>query len=305
MPFSGEPLVGMQIMGILETRTLDFENLIVMSMNEGKLPKSGHVPSFIPFALREGFGLPTIRHQDAIYAYYFYRLLHRTKKLIMVYNTKADGLQKGEQSRYLLQLLYNENIIIKQLNIGYKIVPQKPGSILGSHSSEVDQKLNKYRSPEGKTVLSPSAINTYLKCKLRFFYKYIEDIEEPKKVEDQIEANVFGSILHNTMATLYGSFIDLTVEKKQIEEIRKNDSVISMALNNAFGEEYFHRKEINESDFHGRNIIIRKVIEQYINGILKYDAENGPFRIKSLESRYTWNIPINDSISNIYSRWLY
>jgi hypothetical protein len=102
VPFSGEPLVGMQIMGILETRTLDFENLIIMSMNEGKFPKSGHVPSFIPFALREGFGLPTIRHQDAIYAYYFYRLLHRTKKLIMVFNTKADGLQKGEQSRYLI-----------------------------------------------------------------------------------------------------------------------------------------------------------------------------------------------------------
>lgn len=299
VPFSGEPLSGLQIMGILETRTLDFENLIILSMNEGKFPKTGHIPSFIPFALREGFGLPTIRHQDAIYAYYFYRLLHRSKRVMLVYNTKSEGLQKGEPSRFILQLKYESASPLRHIDLGYKISPFPLRKICGIHTEDVNQKLKKYFRSEGSSFLSPSAIITYLKCNLRFYFKYIEKIEEPENIEEQVEANVFGSILHKTMAVLYKDMVGKEVNNKLIDAITKDEKTIELAINRAFGEEYFHKDEIKDADFRGRNLIVKKVIERYVKGILDYDSANGPFRILSLEARYQMHISIDDKGTEI------
>jgi hypothetical protein len=294
VPFSGEPLSGLQIMGILETRTLDFENLIILSMNEGKFPKTGHIPSFIPFALREGFGLPTIRHQDAIFAYYFYRLLHRSKNIVLVYNTKSEGLQKGEPSRYILQLLYEPDRHVQQIDIGYKISPTYSRKLRGIHTQEVSQKLIRYLRPQGTSFLSPSAMITYLKCKLRFYFNYIEEIKEPENIEEQIEANVFGSILHRSMSILYQDLVGKTADKKQIDAIAKDDAIVDYAIRKAFGDEYFHKSDVKSTDFHGRNIIIRNVIERYVKGILSFDSLNSPFRIISLENRYQLILPLGE-----------
>jgi RecB family exonuclease len=295
VPFEGEPLSGLQIMGILETRTLDFENLIILSVNEGKLPKTGHAPSFIPYTLREGYGLPTIRHQDAIFSYYFYRLLHRAKNVTLVYNTRTEGLHKGEPSRFIQQLRYEHIQPVGHLDMAYKILPFHRIPMAGIHTEMVAEKLQKYLRPGGTAYLSPSAINTYLKCKLRFYYRYIEGINEPENVEENIEANVFGSILHKAMSILYNVYIGKEVGNQEIELLLKNEQLIESAVQQAFADEYFKRKEVTENDFQGRNLIVKKIVSKYVKGILEYDSKNCPFRILSLEEPVRFELPGADN----------
>ncbi len=284
VPFSGEPLVGLQIMGILETRTLDFENLIILSMNEGKFPKSSHVPSLIPYSLREGFGLPTIRHQDAIYGYYFYRLLHRARNVILLYNTRTEGLQKGEPSRYILQLRYSPNYKPEHISYAYKIDPFPIRRISADKSPEALETLSKYKRPGGSSFLSPSALNVYLNCKLRFYFRYIEGMKESDNVEEDIESNVFGSILHKAMEILYSGFCDKQVNRDDIIKLQKDKKIVSKAIDTAFKKVFFGKKE----EIRGRNLMIKYVIEKYINGILDYDLKSTPFNIHSLEQRHDY-----------------
>jgi hypothetical protein len=301
VPFTGEPLRGLQIMGILETRALDFENLIILSMNEGKFPKTGHAPSFVPFALREGFGLPTIRHQDAIYAYYFYRLLHRAKKIALVYNTRSEGMQKGEPSRYILQLDYESEKPVERVNLGYRILPLSHPTFSGSRTKQVTNSLQKFLHPDGKSFLSPSALNTYLKCKLQFYYKYIEGLKEPQDIEEEVESNVFGSILHKAMSFLYLPFAGKEVTLTDMETLRGNDALIEDALYRAFGAEYFFRAQVVKGDFRGKNLIIKNILHNYVNGIIEFDYRNVPFKMISLEAYYQEKIQLigSDSVVNI------
>lgn len=299
VPFAGEPLTGLQIMGILETRTLDFENLVILSMNEGKFPKTGHVPSLIPFSIREGFDLPTIRHQDAIFAYYFYRLLHRVKNLLLVYNTKSEGLQKGEPSRYLYQLRFSADYKTEQLNAGYEVSSLPNNTILVWKSPDVLHKLKKYQRPGGESFLSPSALNIYLNCKLRFYFKYIEGLKEKEDITEDIEASVFGSILHSVMDKLYSGFKGIKVQKSQFEELGKDKSRIDEAINNAFAEEFFKKSTINQRDFQGRLLIVREVIEKYVKGIIVFDARNAPIKIHSLEKHRNIEIPLSERNTHI------
>jgi CRISPR/Cas system-associated exonuclease Cas4 (RecB family) len=299
VPFTGEPLTGLQIMGILETRTLDFENLVILSMNEGSFPKTGHVPSLIPFSIREGFGLPTIRHQDAIFAYYFYRLLHRAENVVLVHSTKSDGLQRGEPSRYLYQLRYDSKFDIEQLSAGYTISSFPGIVILAQKPPEVLDKLNKYLRPGGDSFLSPSALNTYLGCKLRFYFKYIEGLHEKEDIAEEVEATVFGSILHRTMDNLYSGFKGKTVQRSEFEEMGKNKPRISDEIENAFALEFFKKSDIKKSDFQGKLLIVRDVIEKYVNGIIEFDARSAPIKIHSLEKYHSLEVPLNDSKTKV------
>jgi CRISPR/Cas system-associated exonuclease Cas4 (RecB family) len=292
VPFSGEPLSGLQIMGILETRTLDFEKLVILSMNEGKFPKSGHLPSLIPYSLREGFGLPTIRHQDAIFAYYFYRLLHRTKDIILVFNTKSEGLQKGEPSRFIYQLLYNSDYQIDQLSAAYSVNTSGAYSIRARQKTEVRNKLKKYLRPEGNSYLSPSALNIYLNCKLRFYFRYVEELDEKEDISEEIEASVFGSILHGAMKKLYSEYTGTTVHAAQLEELGKNNVKIEQALKSAFEDEFFRKSNVSEREYRGRLLIVKDVIKKYIRGIIDYDVRNSPFKMVSLEQHHHIEIPL-------------
>jgi hypothetical protein len=283
VPFSGEPLTGLQIMGILETRNLDFENIIILSVNEGKFPKAGHAPSMIPYSLREGFGLPTVKHQDAIFAYYFYRLLSRSKHTILVYNTKTEGLQKGEPSRFIAQLRFGSTSLLSHSDAVYKVSTIPATELKAGKTENVLHVLAKFSRPDGKSMLSPSALNTYINCKLRFYFRYVEGMKEAEDIGEEIEANVFGSILHHAMEILYSPMKGKLVTRQTIEKLIQDKQIVHAAIDTAFNKEFrnFGEKPV----YQGNILLIRQVIEKYILGLLDHDSRNSPFRIVDLEGK--------------------
>ncbi|MBU8891415.1 MAG: PD-(D/E)XK nuclease family protein [Bacteroidales bacterium] len=294
IPFTGEPLSGLQIMGILETRLLDFENLFITSVNEGVFPKTEASLSFIPYNLRRGFGLPTIEHQDAIYAYYFYRLLQRAKNITLLYNSNSDGMQTGEMSRFLYQLKYESDFDIKEKSLKYDINITQPKEIEIQKSEAIIEKLKKFQSSgEGKKYLSPSALSTYLRCSLQFYFRYIAELREQDELTEEIDAPLFGNILHQAMNYLYEDFVGKEINSEIIKNLLKDSSKISSAIDQAFTDEYF--KTSNKINYSGKNIIIRELIEKYILQILKVDDTFTPFEIISLEDTYEVEIPVNSN----------
>jgi len=290
VPFTGEPLSGLQIMGILETRLLDFENLFITSLNEGVLPKTEAALSFIPYNLRRGFGLPTIEHQDAIYGYYFYRLIQRAKNITLIYNSSADGMQTGEMSRFLYQLKFESEYEIQEKSLRYDINITQAKDLTIEKTAEVRKKLSKFLpSKEGVKYLSPSGLSTYLRCKLQFYFRYIAELREQDDITEEIDAPLFGNILHESMDYLYKDFVGIELNKEIIQKLKKNKTKIAQAIDHAFEKEYFKSGKVNYS---GKNIIIREVIEKYIYQILKIDENITPFKILSLEDTYEIEVPI-------------
>lgn len=303
VPFTGEPLSGLQVMGILETRTLDFENLIVLSMNEGIFPKSGNVPSFIPYTLRKGYELPTIEHQDAIFGYYFYRLLHRAKNIVLIYSSSVQDMKSGEPSRFVQQLRYEKVFNPLEQTLSYKIFPLQKRKVEVNRTKEALNTLTERFSARGTKVLSPSAINTYLNCQLRFYFNYVADIPEPDTVLEEVEANVFGSILHKTIERLYLSFGNDLITEEKLKELNNKKKYIQNELIRAFGEEYLSPGkefvEVNEIEIAGKNILIKEVIQKYIHNIITYDMQIAPFRIIDLEKKLstTFELDSGDKIN--------
>jgi CRISPR/Cas system-associated exonuclease Cas4 (RecB family) len=290
VPFTGEPLSGLQIMGILETRLLDFENLFITSLNEGTLPKTEASLSFIPYNLRRGFGLPTIEHQDAIYGYYFYRLLQRAKNITLIYNSSSDGMQTGEMSRFLYQLKFESEHKINEKSLRYDINITQPKELTIDKTDEIIKNLDKFiPSKGGEKYLSPSGLSTYLRCKLQFYFRYIAELREQDDITEEIDAPLFGNILHEAMDFLYKDFVNVDLSKEIIQKLKKDKSKINEAIDHSFEKEYFKSGKINYS---GKNIIIREVIEKYIYQILKIDENIAPFKILSLEDTYEIEIPI-------------
>lgn len=300
VPFMGEPLNGMQIMGILETRTLDFDNLVILSMNEGVFPKSGHVPSFIPYSLRKAFELPTVEHQDAIFAYYFYRLMQRANNIILVYTSSVQDSKSGEPSRFIHQLNYEKGFNLNLQTIGYHVYPLEHKEVV-VQKSEITRSvlLEKYTGKNARP-LSPSAINTYLNCNLRFYYRYIAGLKEPEMVLEEIEANTLGSILHKAIEELYLGVGKNTLNKEDLLKIRKSPALISETVLKAFWSEYLAPKTeippIEEINLSGKNILVKAVIEKYIESVLDYDIKNSPFKIKALEGEFKHLFTLNNNI---------
>ena len=231
IPFHGEPAIGMQVMGVLETRNLDFRNLIILSLNEGQLPKPGGESSFIPYTLRKAFGMTTIEHKNAVYAYYFYRLIQRAENITLLYNTSSDGLNRGEESRFMLQLLVEgpHDITREYLEAGQS--PQSIQEIQIEKTSEVLRRI--YRTYDStnpsSVILSPSALNAYLDCRLRFYYRYVARLKTPDEVSAEIDSALFGTIFHLSAQLAY---TDLTangkmIQKEDIERLLRNEVIVS------------------------------------------------------------------------------
>jgi RecB family exonuclease len=291
VPFSGEPLRGIQVMGILETRGLDFENVIILSMNEGIFPKTGNLPTFIPLSLRHGFRLPVPEHRDAIYAYYFYRLVQRASNIVLVYNSRHDGLTTGERSRFLHQLRFDPVFNVEEASLTTEVTFQLTKKISITKDKKMMAILEKYHHPEKVNILSPSAINTYLNCSLRFYFRYIAGLKEPEMVMEEPDPALFGSVLHKAMELLYSPLLGNEILPDNIDQILKNEKNISTALDMAFKKEYFGNQV---AEIRGSNVIVKEVIGKYLHQILEVDKAYAPFRILDLEQDYNTLIALPD-----------
>lgn len=202
--YSGEPARGMQIMGFLETRNLDFKHLLVMSVNEDSLPKSGNNISFIPYNLRVAFGMPTIEHEDALYAYNFYRLLQRPESVTVLYNSNTADNAGGEPSRFLRQLKSEFSAFDDIQTLPAPVVPNTSSdAIVFAKSEEAIQKIKDTYGDNGSYPLSPSALNTYQNCSLQFYFKYVLGLKEEEDFDENLDSSMFGNIFHTAMQCIY------------------------------------------------------------------------------------------------------
>ncbi len=294
VPFTGEPLEGLQILGILETRVIDFKNIIILSMNEGTFPKAGNAPSFIPYNLRKGFMLPAIEHQDSIFSYYFYRLLHCAENCYLVYNSSKAGIFANEKSRFITQLDLDPLFQVRKTDYSYSLsaTPSKDIVIPGEEKAGW---IERYSLPENEMFFSPSAVHSYIGCSLKFYFRYIKQLKPIREVDDEIANNTFGSILHKTMYLLYNELQNREVNKNDLQKLIASDDIKNMAIEKAVLEEYYKSESKNVYNNDGRILLLKEVIKKYVDGILLHDLHNTPFTITGLEKKYFINFKINDN----------
>ena len=299
IPFVGEPLDGLQIMGVLETRGLDFENLIITSFNEGIFPSKTSTNSFIPYNLRRGFELPTTEHQDAITAYNFYRLIHRAKRIYFLYDSRTEGMQTGEVSRFMHQLYYHYGIEIKKKSISFDIGFGNAQAIQVDKTPAVMEKLLRFTTTEGSS-LSASSINTYIDCPLEFYLTKVEVVEQAEEVIETVEANMFGSLFHKVMENLYLPFIGHLIQSDDFDRLIKSTLQIDNEILYAFNSEYFKRKPgASLIPLEGNNLLIASVLRKYVLQVLKVDKKHAPFRYISSEERCSIQYPIQNGVLNV------
>lgn len=287
VPFSGEPLAGLQVMGVLETRALDFENLIMLSMNEGIFPMKKGANSFIPYNLRQGFGLPTYEHQDSIFAYHFYRLINRAKRIYLLYDTRTEGLQGGEVSRYFYQLkhLYSDMFDIRERLAVYEVSSSESISISVSKTPAIVSKLNDFL--KGERSLSASSINMYLDCPLQFYFSVVERMQEEDEIAETIEANTFGSIFHSVMEWLYRPLEGKMITSDLLHRIVKDEKLLTETIERSFSQNYFKTDKIKKLT--GQNYLTGEVIRRYVKKVLNTDIKLTPFIYVQSEKRIACN----------------
>ncbi len=291
IPFEGEPLSGLQVMGVLETRALDFDRLIILSMNEGIFPLKKAANSFIPYNLRRGFGLPTYEHQDSVWAYHFYRMIYRAKEVTLLYDTRTNDFQTGEVSRFVHQLRYHYQVpLVDQLAI-YDVASSTSSAITVEKLSDVVRKLDEFR-PGGERALSASAINTYLDCPLKFYYSVVERIQEEDEITETVGSDVFGSILHKVMEELYKPFCGKLVTADLLKFLKKDKALLNGTIARAFAEIFFKSETIHSLE--GENFLIGEMIRKYVEKILDYDIRCTPFHYIQSERRIDSSITLTD-----------
>ena len=272
IPFHGEPVIGVQIMGVLETRNIDFDNVLLLSCNEGNMPKGVNDSSFIPYSIRKAHGLTTIDNKVAIYSYYFHRLLQRAGDITIAYNNSTDNGHTGEMSRFMLQLLVESGQKIDHYSLTAK---NQPTPLMPKPIEKDEAALSKL---EEMSRLSPSAINTYIRCKLAFYYQYIAHIKEPDSDPETIDNRLFGNIFHRAAYLIYKDITDHSqvIEKAHIQAYLSNRKLLASVVDRAFEEE-----ECKTNN--GLQIINREVIIEYITKLLKIDQQLCPFSILAME----------------------
>ena len=272
IPFHGEPVIGVQIMGVLETRNIDFDNVLLLSCNEGNMPKGVNDSSFIPYSIRKAHGLTTIDNKVAIYSYYFHRLLQRAGDITIAYNNSTDNGHTGEMSRFMLQLLVESGQKIDHYSLTAK---NQPSPLMPKAIEKDEAAIGKL---EEMSKLSPSAINTYIRCKLAFYYQYIAHIKEPDSDPETIDNRMFGNIFHRAAYLIYKDITDHSpvIEKAHIQAYLSNRKLLASVVDRAFEEE-----ECKTNN--GLQIINREVIIEYITKLLKIDQQLCPFSILAME----------------------
>lgn len=283
VPFEGEPAIGLQIMGVLETRCLDFDNVLILSANEKVLPRVSSDNSFIPYHLRRAFGLTIINHKTAVYAYYFYRLLQRAKHVRCVYNSSADGSRTGEMSRFMTQLMVESDI---RFHIRHIVLTATPNVT----TKEIAPIPKPNDMADTITSLSPSALNAYMDCPIRFYYQRIRRIRKEQDPADIIAENTFGLIFHKAAEiTMKELSEDGTrpITATDIEGLLNSPETLWRIVVQAFDQQE-HPVEFNG--------VIAEVIVAFLRRTLEYDqtlAKAAPLRILGVECDRHTSVCVN------------
>ena len=321
VPFHGEPVKGLQIMGVLETRTLDFKHLLLLSVNEGFMPGGSSDNTFIPEFLRNHFEMSAIDHQDSIYAYYFYRLIQRAEKITFVYNTDKTQTGKAEMSRFLLQLLIDPQLKIQRRMLQSSIKPWQAQPLVVPKTGEIIQKIKGIydfnTNPEAKP-LTPSHLNIFIDCSLRFYFQKIQGYETPDQISDELDSSVFGTIFHQAAESLYREigrtgrekgFAPFVVEKTHLDAYLQPDSDyrIRKFVAKAFEKIYFKGRAVDETQYNGEQLINFNVICKMLKRLIEFDSQRAPFTVIGLEWKDYYffeleNYPVKLKIGGIIDR---
>lgn len=312
IPFHGEPAEGIQVMGVLETRNLDFEHILVLSCNEGKLPKGVNDASFIPYSLRKAYGLTTVDNKVAIYAYYFHSLLQRSRDITLCYNNATEDGQSGEMSRFMLQLLVESHHDIKRSSL---VAGQ---STIRPTYDPIEKKLHTFIKLKNLKMLTPTFLNTYLRCEKQFYYKYVEGLIEPDEIdEDEVDNKVFGNIFHRAAELFYQGLASnnalttdnkgklkltrpIVITKEQLEQALKDESLVYRLVDQAFREELFKVSAAGyQPKYNGLQLINKEVIARYIRQLITIDMRQAPFTILGLELVVKTGIEVETSIGKL------
>ena len=305
IPFHGEPAEGIQILSLLDTRNIDFKNVIMLGMNDENVPKSIHQASFIPYTLREAHGMTTMEDRSCLYAYTVYRLLQRAGKVTLLYNSSTEGVSNGDMSRYMTQLLVEQDTLLsgetrisqKALESRVDVIPlrtiviEKNDDIL----SKLKEKYNVRDSdgniindpPERRRFFSPSAMNTYMNCPVQFYFNYVASLKAEDELSDEVGNDVFGSIFHACMESIYGSHIGEVLGEKQLLAWSRNEEMIRLEVDKAFKKEFFKREKDDSfvADYNGEQWLNHEVIASYVKKQLEYDSKLCPLRIDGVEDK--------------------
>jgi len=284
IPFTGEPLKGLQVMGVLETRNLDYKNVFILSLNEGAFPSSGKNGSYIPFNIRKAYGLPTVEHQDAMYAYLFYRMLQRAENVFLFYNSETDVLGQGEMSRYLQQLVYESGLKMERKVLHNPILPNPINPIVVVKDSDLQEKLAKLNEGNGRFKgISPSALNTYIECSLKFYLRHVAKIKEPEEVEEDLDARVLGTLLHEVMELFYNRIREGKKSKLiEVEDLIQAEVAIEKLIDEVFIKTY-RLDPARQVQYEGQRLVVREVVKRFALRIVEMDKAYAPFIMEALE----------------------
>jgi CRISPR/Cas system-associated exonuclease Cas4 (RecB family) len=297
IPFAGEPLEGLQIMGVLETRNLDYKNVFILSLNEGSLPSGSSKGSYIPYNLRKAYGLPTAVHQDAMYAYLFYRMLQRAENIHLFYSTETDTLGQGEMSRYLQQLLYESGLNINKRVVHTAIQPKSIEPIVikkNTATLDVLAALSKGRGAH--RGISPSALSMYVECRLKFYFKYVAGIKEAAEVEEDLDNRVLGDFLHKVIEQFYRT-IQARTKSAVVKDTDLQNYTVDLPpiIDSVFREAYgLDRKK--EIIYKGQRLVVREMVLRFAQRIVELDKQYAPFELVGLErAGLTYDITIENA----------
>jgi hypothetical protein len=331
IPFSGEPVRGLQIMGLLETRNLDFKNVLLLSVNEGMLPKGANETSFIPYNLRKAFGLTTMEHKDSIFSYYFFRLLQRAENISLVYSTATEGINRGEMSRFMLQLLVESSHEIETFGLQSGIELPHPRTLRIEKTPAILEKLrNLYdrNTADQPKDLSPTALNSLIDCSLRFYLRYLAHLKEAEEVSEDIDGAMLGNFFHHSAEYIYTSIllrkagkacdtqaVEEAIEAKTINEALENGQLrglieaddltpwiqgvhsIEQVVSHYFKKDFFRVTEKNaEPEYNGEQLIKRTLVTGFLKTLLQIDQERAPFTLVGLEKTVSGEISIGENI---------
>jgi len=288
--YSGEPMRGLQIMGVLETRAIDFSRMIVLSTNEGVVPAKPSQNSFVPHTLRDAFGLPTQIYKDLVFAYHFYRMISRAKEVVFLYDSRTDGMQTGEQSRYLLQMQYLTEAKFEQLQPSSHIVTQSEQQVQVNKTPEVQSQLNEFRQG-GTRNLSASNLKTFIDCPLQFYFAHVCHLSTDDEMDDEMDDSKFGTILHNTLKTFYSQFNDKTVMSDVLKRNIEHPHAILDLVKKGYTEQFGCNPD------NGYQQLVCSLIANSVRSVLKHDQnEVAPFHYLAGEVSCMMNYVVDSDL---------